>query len=296
MQTSSMFNPSVAAVVVAFSRLELLQRLIEGLRTQSRCPDEIIVVYQGSEPQIEAWLSEQRDLTLLCQDNRGSAGGFATGIEASMQRGHGWTWIFDDDAVPEADALEQLLACPHYGKPETTFLASRVIDAQGVTYMSPVPCDANRWYGTVLQDRCVQVTSACWLGVLVSSRAVQRWGLPIEEFFIGEEDLEFTGRLARRGSAYCVIPSAIRHFQSSSFDAHGKDFLKHAYQARNSVARLKIEPGSPLSRAARSLHHALRLLGRVARGESPVRTVPWILEGLLVFRPRVRYPNAHPGS
>jgi rhamnopyranosyl-N-acetylglucosaminyl-diphospho-decaprenol beta-1,3/1,4-galactofuranosyltransferase len=282
---------TIAAVVVAFSRFELLQRLIAALRSQSRRPDEIIVVYQGSDPRIEAWLAEQTDLLLLRQENRGSAGGFASGIETSLRRGHAWTWIFDDDAVPEVDALAHLAVCPHFSDPETTFLASRVIDADGVTYMSPLPCDANVWYGTVLQDRCLQVVGACWLGVMVSSQAVRRCGLPIEEFFIGEEDLEFTGRLARAGKAYCVIPSAIRHFQSPHFDPKGKDFLKHAYQARNSVARLKIEPGTSLVRAARALRQALRLLSRVARGESPLRTVPWILSGLFVFRPRVRFPR-----
>jgi rhamnopyranosyl-N-acetylglucosaminyl-diphospho-decaprenol beta-1,3/1,4-galactofuranosyltransferase len=282
---------SIAAVVVAFSRFELLQRLIEALRRQSHPPDEIIVVYQGAHAQMDQWLSQQADLVVLRQANRGSAGGFATGIETSMRRGHAWTWIFDDDAVPELDALAHIVASPYFSRPETTFLASRVIDAAGTTYMSPMPCNANVWYGTVLQDGCVQVVGACWLGVLVSSEAVRRHGLPIEEFFIGEEDLEFTGRLARAGKAYCVIPSAIRHFQSSNFDPTGKDFIKHAYQARNVVARMKVEPGSALVRAARALRQTGRLLSLVVRGKSPLRTVPWILNGLFLFWPRVRFPD-----
>jgi GT2 family glycosyltransferase len=289
--TSTPSAASIVAVVVAFSRFELLQRLIDALRRQSRPPDEIIVVYQGSHAHMDQWLSEQADLVVIRQDNRGSAGGFASGIEASMRRGHGWTWIFDDDAVPELDALAHIVASPYFGRTETTFLASRVIDAEGKTYMSPMPCNANVWYGTVLEDRCVQVVGACWLGVLVNSAAVRRCGLPIEEFFIGEEDLEFTSRLARAGKAYCVIPSAIRHFQSSNFDAAGKDFIKHAYQARNVIARMKVEPGSPLLRAARALRQTWRQLGLVLQGKSPLRTVPWIFNGLFLFWPKVRFPD-----
>lgn len=279
----------VAAVVLAYSRLELLQALIAALRAQTHRPDELIVVYQGSREDIAAWLAAQADLTLVVQENRGSAGGFCRGIEESIRRGNDWTWIFDDDAVPERTALEALVACPYFGRPETAFLASRVVDRHGTTYMSPAPADANRWYGTVLADRCVEVTSACWLGVLVASAAVRRAGLPIAEFFLFEEDLEFTERLARSGRAYCAIESVVVHYQDAVFDPFGKDFVKNAYYTRNRIARAKIEPGSPARRLVRTLRRSAHFLSLVATRKAPLATVPWILRGLFSFWPRVRH-------
>ena len=101
---------SVAAVVLAYSRYELLQQLIAALRAQSHRPDEIIVINQGSRADIAEWLAAQTDLTVVRQENKGSAGGFCTGIEESLRRGHAWTWIFDDDGIPEPTALEELVS------------------------------------------------------------------------------------------------------------------------------------------------------------------------------------------
>jgi len=284
--------PSIATVVLAFSRLELLKRLIDALKNQSRKVDEIIVVFQGNSSEISNWLHAQTDITLVVQENKGSAGGFSRGIQESITRGHVWTWIFDDDAVPDLMALEHLVGSPYFLQDETTFMASRVVDKDRNSYMSPVPMDANLWYGTVLDDKCVRITVACWLGVLVKSDAVITFGLPIEEFFIGEEDLEFTERLARAGKAYCSIPSIITHFQNPKFDLKGKDFLKHGYYLRNSIARIKVQPGSVINRTLRILIQLSKNILLVLQGKSTVRGIPWILDGALMFWPKIKYPTS----
>jgi len=288
-----MSNPSqsIAALVLAYSRFELLQQLIAALRTQTRPPDEIIVVYQGSTHGIDAWLATQPDLHVIRQSNRGSAGGFCTGIEESLRRGHRWTWIFDDDAVPTPNALEELVNCPGFSASDTAFLASRIVDRNGTTYMSPSAAEGNRWYGTVLRDRCVEVVHACWVGVLVNSDAVRRSGLPISEFFLCEEDLEFTARLARTGRAYCPVESIVVHFQDAVFDPFGKDFLKNAYYTRNRIARAKVEPGNVFTKTVRSLSRTAYFLWLVATKKAPARTIPWIARGLFMFWPRIRYPS-----
>jgi rhamnopyranosyl-N-acetylglucosaminyl-diphospho-decaprenol beta-1,3/1,4-galactofuranosyltransferase len=282
-------SQTVAAIVLAFSRYETLQRLIAALRVQTHRLDEIIVIYQGNREDIASWLVAQSDVTVLRQENTGSAGGFSTGIKESIKRGHGWTWIFDDDAIPEPTALEELVCTPYFGRRETMFMGSRVVDPHGTTYMSPKAADANRWYATVLEDKCVEVVGACWLGLLVSSIAVQKCGLPIAEFFLWEEDWEFTERLARNGKAYCAIRSVIVHHQDSVFDPFGKDFVKYAYFARNKVARAKLRPEALPTKVLRTLYWAGHFLSLVAKGEAPVRVVPWVLRGVFLFWPRIRH-------
>jgi glycosyltransferase involved in cell wall biosynthesis len=189
----------VSAVVLAYSRDKILPDLVAALRNQTRKPDEIIVINQGSNPAIASWLAEQHDLTIITQENRGSAGGFCTGIVNSIQRGHGWTWIFDDDAIPELTALEELVKCPYFKQQQTVFLGSRIVDRHGKTYMSPGGSDSIAWYGTVLEDKCVEAVDACWLGLLVRTEAVYQAGLPIADFFLWDEDREFVSRLVRYG-------------------------------------------------------------------------------------------------
>jgi GT2 family glycosyltransferase len=283
-------SQSVAALVLAYSRSETLKQLVHALRSQTRKPDEIIVVFQGSNRAIDQWLTEQPDLHVLRQENKGSAGGFCAGIELSIRRGHAWTWIFDDDAVPDLTALQELVASPYFERPDTTFLASRIVDGQGRTYMSPGAAEANRWYGTVLIDKCVEVVGACWLGIMVNSAAVRRLGLPIAEFFLWDEDIEFSHRLARGGKAYCAISSVIVHYQDSQFDPFGKDFTKFAYYARNNIARARLNDGRPLLyRYLNSVRRALHFTKMIAQRKAPLRSLPWILRGLFLFHPHVRY-------
>lgn len=279
----------VSAVVLAYSREKILPDLIEALRNQSRRPDEIIVINQGNNPVIASWLAKQQDLTVIIQENLGSAGGFCKGIVESIQRGHGWTWIFDDDAIPASNALEEMVKCPYFKRQETVFLGSRIIDRYGKTYMSPGGGDSNAWYGTVLDDKCVGAVDACWLGLLVRTQAVYEAGLPIAEFFLWDEDREFVSRLVRHGKGYCVLTSVITHFQDDNFDPFGKDFFKIAYYARNHVARAKLVPGSFAARILRVSREIFRGMIRILKGEWPLRVLPWILNGAFLFKPRIQY-------
>lgn len=279
----------VSAVVLAYSREKILPDLISALRNQTRRPDEIIVVNQGNNTAIALWLAQQQDLTVITQDNQGSAGGFCRGIRESIHRGHGWTWIFDDDAIPALTALEELVGCPYFKQEQTAFLGSRIVDKYGTTYMSPGGSDSCAWYGTVLDDKCVEAVDACWLGLLVRTRAVYGVGLPIAEFFLWDEDREFVSRLAKHGKGYCVLTSVITHFQDDSFDPFGKDFIKVAYYARNHVARGNLVPGSFMMRLFRVSRASFHLMLRVVRGEWPPRVIPWILKGAFLFRPKIQY-------
>ena len=112
--------PRIAAVVVTFNRLGLLQRLLERLRS---VPDlgEILVIDNASTDGTGAWLAatsgaapaseagpeiHHRTLT----ENRGGAGGFHDGLAWAMERGADLAWLMDDDGMPDVDCLGTLLA------------------------------------------------------------------------------------------------------------------------------------------------------------------------------------------
>jgi rhamnopyranosyl-N-acetylglucosaminyl-diphospho-decaprenol beta-1,3/1,4-galactofuranosyltransferase len=99
----------VIAVVVSHNRHHLLVDCIQSLRNQTRKPDEILVVNNGSSDYTSVWLDKQEDLVHLYQDNLGSAGGFHTGIKWAYEKGYQWIWCMDDDGYAKEDALEVLL-------------------------------------------------------------------------------------------------------------------------------------------------------------------------------------------
>ena len=105
---TEMNKQTVAAVVVTYNRLELLKQCIQSLRNQTRKLDEIIVVNNNSTDGTLEWLNSQNDLTVITQENSGSAGGQYTGIKTAYEKGYDWVWCFDDDCIPDPEVLKSL--------------------------------------------------------------------------------------------------------------------------------------------------------------------------------------------
>ena len=101
-------SEKVAAVVVTYNRLELLKKVIDGLRNQTYKLDKIIVVNNASTDGTSQWLSSQGDLEFINQDNLGSSGGQYSGSVFAYQNGYDWIWQMDDDVVADKYCLENL--------------------------------------------------------------------------------------------------------------------------------------------------------------------------------------------
>ncbi|CAG0963662.1 hypothetical protein MTYP_00868 [Methylophilaceae bacterium] len=282
---------SVAAIVLAFSREEDLKNVIHNLKNQTRKPDEIIVIFQGTSPSIISWLEQQTDITVHMQDNVGSAGGFTTGIKMAIAKGHQWFWLFDDDAVPEINALEEMTHCKYFDSDQTGFLSTVVVKPDMQVYMSPAADDANKWYGSVLEDKCVPVTSSTWIGCMVSARAIIDFGLPVEEFFLYDEDVEFTTRVASARNCYCVISSVTVHYQKGFFDpfASKVDMLKHGYYVRNHFATIRLSNKSFIKKTARIWLWFLENAWEISTRKVPLRTIVPLFNGLFFFRPKIKF-------
>jgi GT2 family glycosyltransferase len=282
---------SVAAVVLAFSREEDLKKVIDHLKKQTRKVDEIIVLFQGTSPTILAWLNEQTGITVRQQGNLGSAGGFTSGIKWAMEKGHQWTWLLDDDAVPELNALEEMTSCKHFDYKKTGFLASVVTKPDGQVYMSPTAEDSNNWYGSVMQEGCVPVIGTSWIGCLVSSQSILDFGLPMEEFFMYEEDVEYTSRVARQRNSYCVIKSVIVHYQKGSFNPFTSkvDMLKHGYYVRNHFATIRLSDKPMIKKLARIWLWFFKNAWEIITHQVPLKTTLSLFSGLLFFRPKVKF-------
>jgi GT2 family glycosyltransferase len=282
---------SVAAVVLAFSREDDLKKVIDHLKNQTRKLDEIIVLFQGTNPNILAWLNQQSGITVRQQGNLGSAGGFTSGIKMAMEKGHQWTWLLDDDAVPELNALAEMTGCKYFDSAKTGFLASIVTKPDGQVYMSPTAEDSNNWYGTVMQDGCVPVIGSSWIGCLVSSQSILDFGLPMEVFFMYEEDVEFTSRVARVRKSYCVVKSVIVHYQKGNFDPFTSkvDMLKHGYHVRNHFATIRLSNKSTIKKLARIWLWFFKNAWEIITHKVPLKTIVSLFSGLLFFRPKVKF-------
>ena len=177
--TRSVFLMKIAAVIATYNRKELLKKCLEALLNQTRPLNEIIVVDGNSSDGTDLMMkNEFPQVTYVrLRENEGASGHFHEGMKLAYIKGHDWIWVMDDDAVPSKDALELLLR-------EVTTKGGDVI----------VPRMAND-----LERPCDSKLGLLFVGGLFSRDTIKAVGLPLKEFFIYYDDIEYEWRLRKAG-------------------------------------------------------------------------------------------------
>jgi GT2 family glycosyltransferase len=173
--------------------------------------------------------------------NTGGAGGFAAGLDRAVSRHDpDLVWLLDDDTVPEPDALAVLLSArAAYGSPAPGLVASRAVWTDGRDHPMNTPRRRPwlRLAERVAAERvgCVAIRSASFVSALVDADLVRARGLPLADYFLWNDDFEFSTRLLRdRPGLYCpdsVVVHKTRTFGSTDVDP-GERFY---YEVRNKV-------------------------------------------------------------
>ena len=256
-------SPRVAAVVVTYNRRDLLLESLAAVLGQTRAPDKVIVVDNASEDGTAAAVRGQFPSVHLAElrRNSGGAGGFAGGMALALADGADLIWLMDDDTVPEPGALNALLgardrmaAQDRSGGPPA-LVASQVLWTDGREHpmntprRKPFAAKAERLAAAAVG--CVPIRSASFVSVLVDAAECRRRGLPRADYFLWNDDFEFTTRLLRGNTGLLCPASVVVHktktFGSTDVDPGDRFF----YEVRNKVWMFKDSaPLAPLERAA----------------------------------------------
>lgn len=196
---------NVAAVVVTYNRLELLRQCVEALRAQTTACD-ILIVDNASTDGTAQWLTSQPDLHYRnTGSNLGGAGGFNHGMRWAVEADYDYVWVMDDDTLPQPDALEKLLEADSVLEGNYGWLSSVALWTDGSE------CKMNRQklkksfyeYSPLMKYGLVQAEQATFVSLFLRSETIRRFGLPIKEYYIWGDDLEYTRRIAVRGGLPC---------------------------------------------------------------------------------------------
>jgi len=262
----------VAAVPVAYTRRDLLLEALAAVAGQSAPPAAIVVVdnasTDGSGDAARELLPEADVLSL--PRNTGGAGGFAVGLARAVQR-HGaeWVWLMDDDTIPTPTALERLLASVEDG-PDVVVAGSRVIWTDGRDHPMNTPREK---FLVSRQERtdaarvgAVAVRSSSFVSMLVRADAVRQRGLPIADYFIWNDDFEYSTRLLR-GRRGLFVPESVVVHKTKQLGAIDVDpGVRFYYEVRNKLWLLLRSPGlGPLERAVYAASTLRRWVRTVAR-------------------------------
>ncbi|MCC4260149.1 glycosyltransferase [Pseudomonas aestusnigri] len=213
-------NLKIFAVIVTYNRKELLPCCLSAVSNQSRKLDRIVIVDNASTDgtrellHSSEWLSRPDVELLALSDNTGGAGGFAAGLKHATDAGADWVWMMDDDAIPNMDALENLI--------------NGTLDTDNIYGSTAVYEDKLSWpmlphHGrsedaiyTVRQlPGLVEVQFIPFLGIFVSKETVKQIGFPDVGFFLAADDVEYCMR-ARKSGARIILVGASRIFHPAS--------------------------------------------------------------------------------
>jgi GT2 family glycosyltransferase len=241
-------QPRVVAVVVSYNRRDLLGEALAALAAQTRRPDVVVVVDNAStdgSPDVVAAEHPEVDLVRLTA-NSGGAGGFAVGIERAVEHhAADYAWIMDDDTIPTPDALAQLLSVVD-AEPGLSVLASRALWTDGAEHPMNTPKQRMRASRDSVERAArhgaIPVRSASFVSCFIAADAVRESGLPIAEYFIWNDDFEYTSRLLRHREGWYVPASTVVHktkvFGSSDADP-GERFY---FEVRNKLWLFRFSP------------------------------------------------------
>jgi len=253
--------PRVIAVVVTYNRRELLLEALAAVHGQIRSPDAVIVVdnasTDGTAPAVRAHFPAVRLAGL--RRNTGGAGGFAYGTALALADDAGLIWYMDDDTVPEPDALRAMLDArdryPASLRPPV-LVASRVLwtdrraHPMNTPRAKPFAGGAERSAAAAVD--CVPIRTASFVSILVDAGVCRQRGLPQADYFLWNDDFEFTTRLLR-GNRGLLCPASVAVHKTATFGSTDTDpGPRFFYEVRNKIWTLKAR--SPLAPAERVLY------------------------------------------
>jgi GT2 family glycosyltransferase len=214
--------------IVTHNRCELLSRCIDHIQAQTRPPDALVVINNGSTDGTLAMMAERR-VDVLTQANLGSAGGWHRAISHCVEEGFDAVWLMDDDGYPAPDALQLLeqalqpgVACAssvvvQEDNSDHFVFPFPVLDAAGL----PVIMGPPRKLPTLaaLEPHSHGGTypfAHLFNGALIASSAIRQIGNVNPDFFIFGDEVDYFFRLRQAGEVISVLAARHLHPDVSS--------------------------------------------------------------------------------
>lgn len=229
----------VAVILVNWRTPDMTLRAVESVFLQSRPPEHVFVVDNGSGDGSVEVLREalglmlERTTLVVNSDNRGFGGGCNPAITAALAAGYRYVWLLNSDAVPESTCLAALVRTAQAADQPLGAVGSLLVDTTGLhkphygSWMRPgaLTC-GNVEQPDDLNHGFAWCTAA---SLLLDCTAISVVGGFDEGFFMYWEDADLNMRLRNAGFALLCAPDArVTHDAgTSSADIPVQRYLWH---------------------------------------------------------------------
>ncbi len=230
---------TVSAIIPTWNRADLLESILTNLSAQTRPPDQIVVVDNGSKDATQLVAREFPVDLAVFPENRG----FAVAVNEGIRRANGdWILIVNNDVVLEPQWLERLVASAE--QEDASFAVGKLLRPKDVNLIDGswdlVSRAAYAWRcGFEKRDGVVwstkrRITFAPMTAALFHRRVFEHIGLLETRFESYYEDVDFGVRCALAGIEGIYDPAAVALHMSKT--TLGKSSERVMFlSARNSI-------------------------------------------------------------
>lgn len=227
----------VVASVLSYNSSSTLPRVVEGIESQTRRPDRVIIVDNGSDEPTLRYLRQlpPRYEVIFLPENFGLGAGHNTGWRTALEDSScDYVWTLENDSIPPEECLERLLRVA--GNLEESDIPFGAVCPRQVSPDVP--------YEPRLEEP--RITSGLTFnGTLIATKVIRRVGFIREDFFIDQDDWEFAHRLGMVGLPIYLDPQTpIIHLGKGR---PSPSILRLYYRARNATYLRKTIRRSPLA-------------------------------------------------
>lgn len=206
----------ICTVVVTYNRKELLKENIQALLSQTYKNFDILIIDNGSTDGTKDYINQFINNNVYYYNtnkNLGGAGGFSYGIKKALEANYKYTWIMDDDTIPIESALESLVNKKEILNNNFSYLCSLVKFTDGNLCKMNIPKINTKWlyYYESIERGLISIQTCSFVSCFINLDYAKKVGLPIKEFFIYGDDVEYTKRLSKCKEAFIDINSIVYH-------------------------------------------------------------------------------------
>jgi len=170
----------------------------------------ILVVNNNSTDGTKEWLDNQKDLTVIHQENLGGAGGFHNGIKTAYEKGNDWIWCMDDDCCVKSDSLDNLIKVEQNRYTVYNCLSLDPFKNELAFYLKEKDSEILNKYSEI-KDRKIIEDASFFNGTLISKEVINSIGLPIAEMYFRGDEVEYKLRVTQKYKVHTIVDSIIYH-------------------------------------------------------------------------------------
>lgn len=228
---------NVSVVIVSHNRPDLLRRSLKSVFTQSKNPDEVVVIdnFSANSHKIRDMINDEFPDIKLIRSEKNL--GFTAGMNLGFDNAHGdYILSHEDDLMLESDYIEKLMSV-FMVKDDAGAVSGVVLDEHHNILCAGGRCNLNKNYfrvqfpesekgyigkpGFRLQDWVPGGT------FMVKKNILNILGGFDERFFIYEEDIDFSLRLRNKGyKIYYATDAFVYHLREEPQKCYSSDSVK----------------------------------------------------------------------